>query len=146
MTDTLSEILLVEDDPRDVKLAVRALKEYAPDSTVYVTRDGVEALDFLFRRGVYSERNGNDPQLILLDLKLPLLDGHQVLQQLKSSARFRTIPVVMLTSSLLEDDVQRSYELGVNSYVAKPVDFEMYSSVVRQVGEYWLEVNRQPAR
>lgn len=146
MTETCREILLVEDDPSDLKLAVRALSDQLQGCQVHVARDGVEALDFMYRRGAWTERSGDDPGLILLDLKLPLMDGHQVLQQLKSDPEFRNIPVVLMTSSTVDDDVQKGYELGVNSYVVKPVDFETYTTVVRQLGQYWLRVNLLPAR
>jgi len=138
------EILLVEDDPVDVQMTRRELEK---DSRVRieVARDGEEALDFLFCRGAFSDRSpGNPPQLVLLDLKLPKIDGIQVLRELKARQETRAIPVVALTSSREERDVVESYRLGVNSYIQKPVDFEKFRETISAVGTYWATVNQSP--
>jgi CheY-like chemotaxis protein len=138
------KILLVEDDPKDVELTLSALGDNNIANEVDVTRDGTEALDYLYRRGSYAERAKHDPLLILLDLKLPKVDGLQVLRQLKSDDRLKLIPVVMLTSSNEEKDVVRSYNLGVNAYVVKPVDFDEFAASIRQLGLFWTLTNRPP--
>jgi CheY-like chemotaxis protein len=138
------KILLVEDDPKDVELTLSALGDNHIANEVVVTRDGTEALDYLYRRGSYAERAKHDPLLILLDLKLPKVDGLQVLRQLKSDDRLKLIPVVMLTSSNEEKDVVRSYNLGVNAYVVKPVDFDEFAAAIRQLGLFWTLTNRPP--
>jgi CheY-like chemotaxis protein len=138
------KILLVEDDPKDVELTLSALGDNNIANEVVVTRDGTEALDYLYRRGSYAERAKHDPLLILLDLKLPKVDGLQVLRQLKSDDRLKLIPVVMLTSSNEEKDVVRSYNLGVNAYVVKPVDFDEFAAAIRQLGLFWTLTNRPP--
>lgn len=138
------KILLVEDDPKDVELTLSALGDNNIANEVDVTRDGTEALDYLYRRGSYAERAKHDPLLILLDLKLPKVDGLQVLRQLKSDDRLKLIPVVMLTSSNEEKDVVRSYNLGVNAYVVKPVDFDEFAAAIRQLGLFWTLTNRPP--
>ncbi|HKA55666.1 MAG TPA: response regulator [Candidatus Binatia bacterium] len=136
------EILLVEDNPSDVELALHALKRHHLANHIEVVRDGAEALDFIFCTGAYAQRNAQDnPRVILLDLKLPKVDGLEVLQRVKSDARTRMIPVVILTSSREERDVIESYRLGVNSYIVKPVDFEQFTEAVRQLGLYWLLLN-----
>ena len=122
--DNLGKILLVEDDPNDVELTVMALTENHPANEIVVARDGEEALDFLYRRGAHESREAGNPIVVLLDLKLPKVDGSEVLKQVKSDPALRTIPVVMLTSSREERDLIRSYDLGTNAYVAKPVSFE----------------------
>jgi CheY-like chemotaxis protein len=138
------KILLVEDDPKDVELTLSALDDNNIANEVVVTRDGTEALDYLYRRGSYAGRAEHDPLLILLDLKLPKVDGLQVLRQLKSDDRLKLIPVVMLTSSNEEKDVVRSYNLGVNAYVVKPVDFDEFAAAIRQLGLFWTITNRPP--
>jgi two-component system response regulator len=136
------EILLVEDNPSDVELALHALKRHHLANHIEVVRDGAEALDFIFCTGAYAQRNAQDnPRVILLDLKLPKVDGLEVLQRVKSDARTRMIPVVVLTSSREERDIVESYQLGVNSYIVKPVDFEQFTEAVRQLGLYWLLLN-----
>jgi two-component system, response regulator len=136
------EILLVEDDPADEELTLYALRDQKLANNVQVARDGAEALDFLFHTGAYADRTDGPPKLILLDLKLPKVDGLEVLRQLKSDPATRTIPVVMLTSSREERDMVESYNLGVNSFICKPMDFGQFAEVVRQVGLYWLLVNQ----
>jgi CheY-like chemotaxis protein len=138
------KILLVEDDPKDVELTLSALADNNIANEIAVTRDGTEALDYLYRRGSYAARAEHDPLLILLDLKLPKVDGLQVLRQLKSDDRLKLIPVVMLTSSNEEKDVVRSYNLGVNAYVVKPVDFDEFAAAIRQLGLFWTITNRPP--
>ena len=142
MLDTRADILLVEDNPDDVELTLHAFKIANLANQVHVARDGVEALDFLFCTGPHAGRGiQNKPRLILLDLKLPRLDGHEVLKRIKSDPRTSAIPVVILTSSAEERDVMRTYEVGANSYIVKPVDFEQFTEAVRDIGKYWLEVN-----
>ncbi len=143
--DMLVEILLVEDNPNDLELTLHALKRYNLGNHVEVARDGAEALDFLFCTGAYTGRNPrNGPKLILLDLKLPKVDGLQVLQRIKDDENMRKIPVVVMTSSREERDIVDSYRLGVNSYVTKPVDFSQFVEAVRQVGMYWVVLNQPP--
>ena len=135
-------ILLVEDNPRDEELTMRALKKTKVDKPVVVVRDGVEALDYLFARGAHAGRDpAAVPQVIFLDLKLPRLDGLEVLKALRADEATRLLPVVVLTSSLEEQDLVRSYSLGANSYVRKPVDFVEFIEAVRQLGLYWLGLN-----
>jgi two-component system response regulator len=142
MSDNRVEVLLVEDNPDDVRLALHALHKHKLVNTIHVAEDGEEALDFLFCRGAHSHRSiSQPPRLVLLDLKLPLLDGLEVLRELKANARTRAIPVVMMTASREESDLIASYELGVNSYIVKPVDFEQFVEAMRVVGLYWLLVN-----
>jgi len=139
------EILLIEDSPADVELTLHALKKNNLTNRIQVVRDGQEALDFIFATGAFSDRRGDDrPRVILLDLKLPKVDGLEVLKRLKSDLRTRTIPVVVLTSSREERDIVESYELGVNSYIVKPVDFEQFTEAVRHLGLYWLLLNQPP--
>lgn len=146
MTDQIIEILLVEDNPDDVELALLALEEYNIANRIHVVRDGAEALDYLFCRGAYDGRNADDkPKVILLDLKLPRVDGLEVLQAIKADPQLRQIPVVMLTASNQETDLVRSYELGVNSYIVKPVDFDQFKDAMRSIGFYWLLLNQNPA-
>ena len=140
------EILLVEDNPNDVELTLRALKKHNLANKVHVVKDGAEALDYIFSRGTYENRNVNErPKLILLDLKLPKVDGLEVLRQIKSDERTKTIPVVVLTSSREEQDMIESYKLGVNSYIVKPVDFDKFLDAVSKLGLYWLLLNEQPS-
>ena len=139
------EILLVEDNPRDVDLTLRAMRKHNMANKIHVVRDGAEALDFIFARGEYSHRNKNHrPKVILLDLKLPKVDGLEVLRQVKADDWSRLIPVVILTSSDDERDMVESYRLGVNSYITKPVDFDKFMDSVQELGLYWLLINRVP--
>ena len=145
MTDEPVEILLVEDNPNDVELTLHALKEHHLGNRIEVVRDGAEALEFIFNAGAYAHRpQDQHPKVILLDLKLPKVDGLEVLKRLKSDTRTRTIPVVILTSSREERDIVESYKLGVNSYIVKPVDFEQFTEAVRNLGLYWLLLNQSP--
>ena len=139
------EILLVEDNPDDAALALRALRTANLANHIQVVRDGAEALDFIFCEGVHSQRNAEDgPKVILLDLKLPKVDGLDVLRRLKSDPRTKFIPTVILTSSKEQNDVVESYSLGVNSYIVKPVNFETFVTAVQQLGMYWLLLNQPP--
>ncbi|HEV3316935.1 MAG TPA: response regulator [Candidatus Angelobacter sp.] len=139
------EILLVEDDPRDVRLTTRELQAGNTKIRIEVARDGAEALDFLFCQGDYSQRSSDrPPKLVLLDLKLPKVDGLQVLREIKSNPATQAIPVVVLTSSKEERDMVESYKLGVNSYIQKPVEFEKFRETIRTLGLYWLGVNQPP--
>ena len=139
------EILLVEDDPDDLALALHALNEEHVSNRVRIARDGEEALDFLFCRGAYSGRDPDcQPKLILLDLKLPKIEGLEVLEQIKRDPSTKALPVVILTSSKQEEDMVRGYDLGVNSYIQKPVDFDQFRATVKQLGYYWLLVNQLP--
>jgi len=145
-TNDAIDILLVEDDPSDLKLTMRALRSENLANSIEVARDGEEALDFLFHRGPYADRPaGHYPRLILLDLKLPKIDGMQVLRTIKSDPSTRSIPVAVLTSSTEERDLVESYALGVNSYIQKPVDFEQFKETIKLLGMYWIVVNRTPA-
>lgn len=137
------EILLVEDNSDDLELALHALRKEHLSNNIQVARDGEEALDFLFCRGPHSGRSLNQlPKVVLLDLKLPKLDGLEVLRQIKADERTKTIPVVILTSSREERDMVESYLLGVNSYIQKPVDFDQFRQTIKQLGLYWLVVNQ----
>ena len=145
MTENGVEILLVEDNPDDVALALHAFRKHKLANHIQVARDGAEALDFIFCTGAYAQRRiDNGPKLILLDLKLPLVDGIEVLRRLKADPRTRMLPVVVLTSSREERDIVASYQLGVNSYIVKPVDFEQFGEAVDQLGLYWLVLNQPP--
>jgi len=140
------EILLVEDNPNDVELALRAFRKHNVSNRIVHVWDGAEALDFIFARGTYENRNAEDkPKVILLDLKLPKIDGLEVLKEIKSHPNTRFIPVVMLTSSREEKDLITSYKLGVNSYIVKPVDFDKFIRAVKDIGFYWLLLNQQPS-
>ena len=145
MVDHGVEILLVEDNANDEMLALHAFKRQKVVNDVYVVRDGVEALEYVFCTGAYADRRIENPKVILLDLKLPLVDGIEVLRQVRSDPRTRLIPVVVLTSSSEERDIVETYRLGVNSYIVKPVDFDQFNEVARHLGYYWLLLNRQPA-
>ena len=140
----LGRILIVEDDPRDVELTMTALEEYNLANEVVVTRDGAEALDYLYCRGEFSSRSSENPAVMLLDLKLPKIDGLEVLQQVRSDERLKMIPVVVLTSSNEEKDMIRSYQLGVNAYVVKPVDFHEFVNAVKELGVFWAVINEPP--
>ena len=141
------QILLVEDDPYDLDLTMRALQGELAGSRIEVARDGAEALDYLFCRGIFSGRDPDQfPKLILLDLKLPKVDGLEVLRQVRQDRRTRYIPVVILTSSRQESDMLRSYELGTNGYVQKPVDFDVFREAIKHLGYYWLLSNEAPPR
>jgi two-component system, response regulator len=145
MNDKFIEILLVEDNPNDVELTLRAFKKNNLTNPIHVARDGEEALDFIFGRGIHAGRSlKNGPKLILLDLKLPRVDGLEVLRQVKSDPKTKSIPVVVLTSSREERDIVESYELGVNSYIVKPVDFEQFIESARTLGMYWILINQPP--
>jgi len=141
---TLGRILIVEDDPNDVELTLTALDEYKLANEVVVTRDGEEALDYLYCRGNFKTRSNDNPAVLLLDLKLPKLDGLEVLQQIKSDENLKMIPVVVLTSSHEEKDVVASYKLGVNAYVVKPVDFHEFVNAVKELGVFWALINESP--
>ena len=146
MTEKPVQILLVEDDPNDVELTLHALKKHNLGNRVEVVRDGAEALEFIFCSGAYAHRSvENGPKVILLDLKLPKVDGLEVLRRIKSDPRTQVIPVVVLTSSREERDIVESYKLGVNSYIVKPVNFEQFTESVRQLGLYWVLLNEPPA-
>ncbi|MGO9639711.1 MAG: response regulator [Candidatus Acidiferrales bacterium] len=143
MTDV--EILLVEDNPNDVELTLRAFRQSKLTNHIHVARDGEEALDFLFCRGAFASRSFyTPPKIVLLDLKLPKVDGLSVLRAAKSDSRTKAIPVVVLTTSREERDLTDSYQLGANSYIQKPVDFDQFLNTVRQLGMYWLVVNELP--
>lgn len=145
MSDSAVEILLVEDNPNDVELTLRVLQKNNISNCIHVVRDGAEALEFIFCTGAYADRSiENGPKVILLDLKLPKVDGLDVLRQIKADPRTKAIPVVVLTSSREERDIVESYRLGVNSYIVKPVDFEQFTEAVRQLGLYWLLLNEPP--
>jgi two-component system, response regulator len=142
MMENVVEILLVEDNPADAELSLYALKKYNIANHIHVARDGVEAIDYIFGTGRYVGRDtANLPRVILLDLKLPKVDGLSVLRRLKEDQRTRGIPVVVLTSSKEDRDILESYNLGVNSYIVKPIDFDQFSEVVRQLGMYWVLLN-----
>ena len=144
-TDSI-EILLVEDNPNDEELTLYALKRNNITNHIQVVRDGAEALEYLFCTGAYAHCQINKPpKVVLLDLKLPKVDGLEVLERIKTDERTRSIPVVMLTSSQEERDIVESYQLGVNSYIVKPVDFEQFIEAVRQLGLYWMLLNQTPS-
>jgi len=139
------KILLVEDNPSDIELTLRAFERQKIGNEIIVAEDGKEALDYLFGTGEYSGRDiSEQPTVILLDLNLPLIDGKEVLRRIRSNELTRRLPVVILTSSKEEQDVTQSYDLGVNSYIRKPVDFNQFSEAVRQLGLYWLVINEPP--
>ena len=138
------QILLVEDSATDGEMTLRALKKIGIANDIKWVKDGQEALDYIFREGVYKDRSRHEPRLILLDLKMPKVDGIEVLQRIKSTEETKMIPVVMLTSSAEEQDVVKSYQLGVNSYLVKPVEFDRFVEEVSRVGCYWAILNKVP--
>lgn len=141
-----TEILLVEDNPDDLEMTLHAFRKAKVANRIHVARDGAEALEFIFCEGAYAGRSmDSGPTFILLDLKLPKVDGLEVLQRLKSDARTRKIPVVMLTSSKEQSDLMRSYDLGVNSYIVKPVNFDQFVRAVHDLGLYWMVLNQPPS-
>jgi len=140
----LGRILIVEDDPNDVELTLTALTDYNLANEVVVTRDGQQALDYLYCRGEFNARSTDNPAVMLLDLKLPKVGGLEVLQQIRSDERLKMIPVVVLTSSHEEKDMIRSYQLGVNAYVVKPVDFHEFVNAVKELGVFWAVINQPP--
>ncbi|HET7909124.1 MAG TPA: response regulator [Nitrospira sp.] len=139
------EILLIEDNPEDVEITLRAFQKHHMANKIHVVRDGEEALECLFSTGRYAHGSCQNTKLILLDLKLPKVDGLEILQKCKSDPRTKHIPIVVLTSSREEQDLARSYDYGVNSYVVKPVDFPQFMDAVRQLGLYWMLLNQVPA-
>ncbi len=144
MSSSVLDILLVEDNPNDVELTLRAFRQKNLTNNITVVNDGIEALDFLFRRGKYQGSSEITPRLILLDLKLPKVDGIEVLSSIKSHDQLRKIPVVILTSSREEPDIKTCYQLGANSYIVKPVDFDKFIDAVCELGLYWLLLNEPP--
>lgn len=138
------EILLVEDSPQDAELTVRALRKRNLANRVIHVKDGQEALDWLFGEGVYAGREANQPKIVLLDLKMPKVDGLEVLRAIRANERTRLLPVVVMTSSHEQNDIIESYDLGVNSYIVKPLEFDAFSAVVANLGYYWLVVNKGP--
>lgn len=139
-------ILLVDDSPRDTEMALEALRHYHIANEVVALRDGAEALDYLHRRGEFAGRAGSDPAVILLDLKMPRVDGLEVLRDVKADPRLKVIPVVMMTSSREEQDLVRSYQLGANAYVVKPLEFHAFVDAVKVLGAFWAVLNEPPAR
>jgi CheY-like chemotaxis protein len=144
MIAEVKRILLAEDNANDVELTMTALRENHVANEVTVVRDGAEALDYLFKRNAYAHRTGGNPAVLLLDLKMPKVDGIEVLRQVKGDPQLRTIPVVVLTSSREEQDLARTYDLGVNAYVVKPVDFLEFVDAVKLLGGFWAVVNEPP--
>lgn len=142
--DKLGRILMVEDDAKDVELTLTALEEYNLANEVIVARDGEEALDYLYGRGEFKTRAADNPAVMLLDLKLPKIDGLEVLKQVKSDEKLRMIPVVVLTSSKEERDMVASYKLGVNAYVVKPVNFHEFVNAIKELGAFWAVINEPP--
>jgi len=140
----IGRILMVEDDAKDVELTLTALEEYNLSNEVVVTHDGEQALDYLYCRGEYKTRSRDNPAVMLLDLKLPKVDGLEVLKQIKADERLRIIPVVVLTSSKEEKDMVASYKLGVNAYVVKPVDFHEFANAIKELGVFWAIINEAP--
>jgi two-component system, response regulator len=138
------DILLVEDNPQDVELTMRTLNKHHVANQIFVVTDGEEALDFLYCRNQYAQRSRHLPRVVFLDIKLPKLNGLEVLKTIKSDEHMHHIPVVMLTSSVEDPDIKAAYELGANSYVVKPVDFKNFSETINNLGMYWLVVNQPP--
>ena len=141
---TIGRILLVEDDPKDRELTMTTLEEYNLSNEVVIATDGEEALDYLYCRGKFQGRTSENPAVLLLDLKLPKVDGLEVLQQMKTDEKLRMIPVVVLTSSREERDMVASYKLGVNAYVVKPVDFHEFANAIKELGVFWAIINEPP--
>ncbi len=141
---TFKRILLAEDDPKDVELTVNALGEHNLANDILIVRDGAEALDYLYRRGAFAQEPNGNPVVILLDLKMPKMDGIQVLRQIKSDKRLQMIPVVVLTSSRESHDLEICYQLGVNAYVVKPVKFADFVEAVKEIGVFWALINEPP--
>lgn len=146
MITEIKRILYAEDDPNDVELTLSGFSELNLANEIIVVRDGVEALDYLYCRGTFSDRPKGNPAVVLLDIKMPLMNGLEVLRQMKSDSDLKTIPVVMLTSSGEETDLVRSYELGVNAYVVKPVKFQDFVEAIKQLGIFWAVINEPPPR
>jgi CheY-like chemotaxis protein len=144
MTAVLKRILLAEDDPKDVELAIKALGKHNLANEVQVVRDGAEALDYLFHRGTYAARPHGPPAVVLLDIKMPKVDGIEVLRQIRADADLRLLPVVILTSSREERDLLESYRLGTNAYVVKPVEFQAFVDAVKELGLFWAVINEPP--
>ena len=142
--DSLNRILLVDDSPRDLEMAVNALSSYHVANEIVALRDGEEALDYLYRRGEFEGRDGGPPVVVLLDLKMPKVDGLEVLRQLKGDPQLKMIPVVVMTSSREEQDLLSSYQLGVNAFVVKPVKFQEFVEAVKQLGAFWAVLNEPP--
>jgi CheY-like chemotaxis protein len=141
----IGEVLLVEDSPRDAEMTLRTLRKRNLANSIVHVKDGQEALDWLFAKGAYASRDAsNTPKVVLLDLKLPKVDGLEVLRAIRADARTRLLPVVVMTSSQEDNDVVESYKLGVNSYIVKPVDFDSFSTAVAELGHYWLILNQKP--
>ncbi len=140
----LRPILLVEDNPRDLELTLAALEKCQLANEIIVTRDGAEAVDYLFATGPYAGRDSGDPTVVLLDLKLPKIDGLEVLEKVKNDERLRHVPIVMLTSSREEQDLVKSYELGVNAFVVKPVEFNEFFKAIQDLGVFWALLNEPP--
>lgn len=144
MMNNYKRILLAEDNLHDIQLTLAALDEYHLANEVMVVRDGAEALDYLYRRGKFSDREEAQPVVVFLDIKMPKVDGVEVLRQIKSDAALKTIPVVMVTSSREQRDLVKSYKLGVNAYVVKPIDFEQFVDTIKELGLFWVVVNEAP--
>jgi CheY-like chemotaxis protein len=144
MNVKMKRILLVEDDPNDVELTLTALKEFNLANEVVVAGDGAEALDFLFKRGAFSERANGNPAVILLDLKLPKISGIEVLKKIRETEKLKMIPVVILTSSREEKDLNDGYSLGTNAYVVKPLEFQQFLEAIKQLGAFWALINEAP--
>jgi CheY-like chemotaxis protein len=142
--ETMKRILLVEDDPKDIELTLSALAEHNLANEIVVARDGVEALDYLYRRGAFALRPQGNPVVILLDIKMPRLDGLQVLKELKADEHMRFVPVVILTSSRESRDLEECYRLGANAYVVKPVRFAEFVEAIKQIGVFWVLINEAP--
>lgn len=142
--NTYKRILLAEDDPKDIELTINALEEYNLANDIFIARDGAEALDYLYRRGGFAQEPGGNPIVILLDLKMPKIDGIQVLKQIKSDKHLQMIPVVVLTSSNESQDLEACYQLGANAYVVKPVKFTDFVEAVRGIGVFWALINEPP--
>lgn len=140
------KILLVDDSPRDTEMALEALQQYHLANEVTTLRDGAEALDYMYRRGEFATRRDADPAVILLDLKMPRVDGLEVLRQLKADPKFKAIPVVVMTSSREDQDVIKSYELGVNAYVVKPLNFHEFIEAIKTLGAFWAVLNELPPK